>query len=233
MPVSRAFSKYLSGSPAKEPSLQIRFTELPQRVTLHLQSPFQPYLKVPGRWTRSRLSNWAPIKRVARPQSLPFVTFRAPSKGAPSRFPNRAPIEREMPRFQSPLTIFSQSSWWMDMSVHWALFPISFQIPWKETPQQSYRKERCSLSRALQLSRKILSQQTPQVSQRVPDARGVHLPIFLLHFSLKVPSKWAPLHVPQQGPNEERSFISRANGLFIHLFTHLYLSESPIMSPST
>jgi hypothetical protein len=35
MPVSRAFSTYPSGSPAREPSLQVPFTELPQRETLH------------------------------------------------------------------------------------------------------------------------------------------------------------------------------------------------------
>jgi hypothetical protein len=40
MPVSRAFSTYPSGSPAREPSFQVPFTELPQRETLHLQSPF-------------------------------------------------------------------------------------------------------------------------------------------------------------------------------------------------
>jgi len=49
MPISRAFSIYPPGSPAREPSLQGSFTELPKRETLHLQSPFQPYLKVPGR----------------------------------------------------------------------------------------------------------------------------------------------------------------------------------------
>jgi hypothetical protein len=50
-PVSRAFSKYTSGSPAREPSLQVPFIELPERERerLHLQNPFQPYLKVPGR----------------------------------------------------------------------------------------------------------------------------------------------------------------------------------------
>jgi len=49
MSVSSAFSTYPSGSPAREPSLQVPFTELPQRGTLHIQSPFQPYLNVPGR----------------------------------------------------------------------------------------------------------------------------------------------------------------------------------------
>ena len=33
MPVSRAFTTYLSGSPAREPSLQVPFTQLPQRET--------------------------------------------------------------------------------------------------------------------------------------------------------------------------------------------------------
>jgi len=47
MPLSRAFSKYPSGSQAREPFPQVPFRELPQRETLLLQSPFQPYLKVP------------------------------------------------------------------------------------------------------------------------------------------------------------------------------------------
>jgi len=34
---------------ARESSLQVPFTDLPQRETTHLHSPFQPYLKVPGR----------------------------------------------------------------------------------------------------------------------------------------------------------------------------------------
>jgi hypothetical protein len=103
MPVSRAFSKYPSGSLAREPSLQVPFTELPQRETLHLWSPFQPYLKVLGRWAHSRLPNLAFIKRDSHPQSFPFVTFRAPKKGAPPPCsPNRAPIERDAPFPQPP-----------------------------------------------------------------------------------------------------------------------------------
>jgi hypothetical protein len=35
MPVSRAFFTYPSGFPAREPSLQVPFIELPQRETLH------------------------------------------------------------------------------------------------------------------------------------------------------------------------------------------------------
>jgi hypothetical protein len=35
--------------PGKGAPLQVPFTELPKRETLHLQSPFQPYIKVLGR----------------------------------------------------------------------------------------------------------------------------------------------------------------------------------------
>ena len=77
--------------------------------TLHLQSPFQPYLKVSGRWARSRLSNWAPIKRDAHPQSLPFITFRAPRKGAPPPgSPIRAPIETDAPFPEPPYNYLSE-----------------------------------------------------------------------------------------------------------------------------
>jgi hypothetical protein len=57
MPVSRDFSTYPSGFPAREPSLQVPFTELPQMETLHLQSLFQPYLNVHVRLAHSRLPN--------------------------------------------------------------------------------------------------------------------------------------------------------------------------------
>jgi len=101
MPISRA-STYSSGSSARKPSLQVPFTELPQRET-HLQSPFQPYLKVPDRQAHPRLPNCAPINRDAHPQSLPFITFGTPSKGAlPPGSPNRAPIERDAPSPETP-----------------------------------------------------------------------------------------------------------------------------------
>jgi hypothetical protein len=50
----------------------------------------------------------------------------------------------------------------------------------------------------------------------------------VIHFSLKVPGKRAPPPCSQQGPYGERCFVSRAHGLFIHL----YLSESPINESS-
>jgi len=109
MKVSRAFSTYPSGSPARKPSLQVPFTELPQRETPHLLSPFQPYLKVPDRQAHSRLPNYAPIKWDAQPQSLPFTTFGMPSKGAlPPGSPNRAPIERDAPSPETPYDNLSE-----------------------------------------------------------------------------------------------------------------------------
>ena len=45
--------------------------------------------------------------------------------------------------------------------------------------------------------------------------------------SLKVPDKWAPLHVPQQGAYGEKLHLQS------HWFLHLYLSESPVRSPPT
>jgi hypothetical protein len=74
---------------------------------------------------------------------------------------------------------------------------------------------------------KIPSRQTPRVPQRAPANRNSCLQTFLLLLSVKAPGKRAPLHVLQQGPHWERSFISRDNGLFVHL----YLCESPIRSP--
>jgi hypothetical protein len=110
MSVSRAFSKYPSGSPGREPSFQVPFTELPQRETLHLQSPFQPYLQFLLRWAHYRLPNWAPIKRDSHPQSHPFVTFSATKKEPPSPpgSPNRAPIERDAPFPEPPFNYLSQ-----------------------------------------------------------------------------------------------------------------------------
>ena len=141
--VYRAFSTYPSGSQAREPSLQVSFTELPQRETLHLQSPFQPYLKVPGRWAHSRLLNWAPVKRDAHPQSLPFITFRSPSKDALSPgSPNRVPIERGAPFPEPPYNY--QSSGWTDppgvMSVPRSLIPYPYGSAVRSRPNRAPAK---------------------------------------------------------------------------------------------
>ena len=47
---------------------------------------------------------------------------------------------------------------------------------------------------------------------------------FFYTFHSKSPVKKPPIHVPQQGSYGERSFIFRANGLFIHSF--IYICQS-------
>jgi len=90
MPVSRAFYTYPSRSSAREPSYQVAFTELPQRGG----QPPEPV---------SAISQSPPIKKDAHLQSLPFVNFRTPSKGAPPPgSPNTAPMERDA-LFPEPL----------------------------------------------------------------------------------------------------------------------------------
>ena len=82
-------------------------------------------------WWRSphQVAQMSPHEKRCHPQSLPFVTFRPPSKGAP---PSRFPITR--PPFQLTLRVTSEwTQWhWRVMSVPWTLRPISFWIPRKE-----------------------------------------------------------------------------------------------------
>jgi hypothetical protein len=106
--VSGAFSKYLSGSPAREPSLQVSFAEIPQRETLHAQSPFQPSLKVLGRRAPFQVPRRGPYGKKC-PTPEPYLSSRVPSKGAlPPGSLHRAPIERNAPP-PEPLSTISQS----------------------------------------------------------------------------------------------------------------------------
>jgi len=51
------------------------------------------------------------MKREAHPQSLPFITFRAVSKGAqPPGSPNQAPIESDAPFPETPFNYLSEFS---------------------------------------------------------------------------------------------------------------------------
>jgi len=61
-------------------------------------------------------------------------------------------------------------------------------------------------------------------SQSNFELREVPVSRAFLYISFTVSSKEAPLHVSQQGSYGKRCSISRANGLFIHL----YLSEFPV-----
>jgi hypothetical protein len=79
-PSPEPFLPILQGPQQGSPPSRFPSQSSTERETLHLQSPFQPHLKVPSRWAHSRLPNWAPMKRDAHPQSLPFLTVRALSK---------------------------------------------------------------------------------------------------------------------------------------------------------
>jgi len=62
----------------------------------------------------------------------------------------------------------------------------------------------------------------PRFPQRAPTVRGVEN-----SFPSNTLVNEPPIYVPHQHPYGKRSFISRANGLYIHL----YLSGSPTRSP--
>jgi len=126
----------------------------------------------------------------------------------------------------SPLPNSPAGPPWRMMSIPWALLP---GLQEGARPNRAPRKQRCSLSGALQLSLNIPSQRTPQFPQQAPTERDTHLQSFLLHLLLKVPGKWDPSMFPWQGPYGERSCISIASGFLLHL----YLSEFPIRSPPT
>ena len=136
-----------------------------------------------------------------------------------------------MPHFQSPLSTNSQSSCRTDppMILGSDVHPLSPPPLLKGAPLTELPQRDMLPFQSPPTISKIPSQRTPQLPQRAPTERDTHLQTFFLHLSFKVPGKWAPLHVLPQGRYGERSFISRDNGLFIHL----YLSESPIRSPPT
>ena len=85
MPVSRAFSTYPSGSPARKPSLQVPFTELPQREMPHLQRPLTTICR----------SSWLMDSHGV--MSIPWALLPYSSKSQERSSPNRAPTERDAP----------------------------------------------------------------------------------------------------------------------------------------
>ena len=218
MPISRTFSTYPSGSPAGKPSLQVRFTDLPQRETPHLQSPFQPYLKVPSRWAHSRLPNWAPIKRDSHPQSLPFITFRAPTKAAPPPgSPNIAPIERDAPSPETPYNNLSEFLGHHPMG--WCPSPeLSSPYPSKSPERSSPNRAPTERDASFPEPTKNTKSTTPQISQRASEARGACLQNFLLHLCVKVPGKWPPPPPCSSSGSPWREKLHLQSQWLIHLF---------------
>ena len=115
------------------------------------------------------------------------------------------------------------------MSVPWVLLPMSIRIPRKEAPpNRAPTKKDTPFPEPSNYLLKFPVNGLPRFPNRPLQRerereRDTCLHSFFVHLSPKVPSKWAPISVPQQGPYGERSFISRANSLFIRLC----LSESP------
>ena len=88
------------GAPPKAPS-----KEPLQREMLHHQSPLHPAIKAPGS------PNGSPMERGAHLQNLFYISFKVPSKGAPSRFPSQSSHrERDTPPSELLSTIF-HSPW--------------------------------------------------------------------------------------------------------------------------
>ena len=115
------------------------------------------------------------------------------------------------------------------MSVHWALLHLSFWVPRKELPNWAPPKRDAPFPGPSKYLLKFPVNEIPRFSNG-PLRREAPVSGALFYtFPSKSPVNEPPLHVPQEGPYGERSFISRANSLFLHL----YLSESPLMSPPT
>jgi len=108
------------------------------------------------------LPNRAPIKRDSHPQSLPFISYRFPDKGAPLQAPlNGAPIERDAPSSEPRFNYLSEFPW--NGHIHPLSPPPSVLLDYqKGAPKQSSHKERCSLSGALHLSVSLVKEPSPR-----------------------------------------------------------------------
>ena len=106
---------------------------------------------------------------------------------------------------------------------------MSFRIPRKEPPKQSSSRERCSLSGTLQLSEKIPSQRTPQVSQRAPKERAPVSRAFFYTFLSKFQVNEPPTMFSNRAPMERE--VTSPETM---LYSLIYICQSPpIRSPST
>jgi hypothetical protein len=108
-------------------------------------------------------------------------------------------------------------------------------VPFMESPQRDAPPLEPSF---IHLSKSAVHEPPPSNTRIPSDGKKFPCPENFLAYLLESTVKELPprppprslcREVPHQGPYGERSFISRANGLFIHL----YLSESPIRSPPT
>jgi hypothetical protein len=83
--------------------------------SFHIKSLLLPVSKSP-RWRGplSKVPQRAPMERDARHQSLFYMSFKVPNKGAPSRSPSQSPDrerERDAPPPEPSFTSLSKSPW--------------------------------------------------------------------------------------------------------------------------
>jgi len=184
--------------------------------------PLHPPLKVPSRRALLQVSQKrSPYKEMPIP--------RAFSK-CPSGSPAREPPWRETLHPQCPFSYILKSCRWAHSRLpkeppqREVPIPRAFlskpsgsstkESPPPGSPKRSSHRERCPVCRApFQLSLRVSGEQTHPSPE----------PSFLC--SSESPKKMGP--PPEQSSHKERCSLSRA----LHLFTHLYLWESPIRSP--
>ena len=100
---------YLPVSPVKELSLEVLHIEPLHREMSHSYSLLHASLKVTGRMPPSRFPSRAPMEIDACLQSLFYLSFKVPSKGAlPPGSLHRAPTERH-PTSRAPFSHLSKS----------------------------------------------------------------------------------------------------------------------------
>ena len=143
------------------------------------------------------------MERDVHFQSLPLHILQSPQYRSP---PSRSPL---------------QSSHWVRLSISRAPFHCLSKSPVNENPLHVPQRGPCRERDAHFQSLLIHIARSPE-KKKTKTKKLLHTKIS--HLSLKVPGKGAPLLVPQQGPYGQRCSVSRANGLFVHL----YPSESPV-----
>jgi hypothetical protein len=197
MPVSRAFFWITFVVPSKGVLLPGSPHRAPTEIDPHFQSPPSSISQSP--WYMSPLSGSSvgPLWReIPVSRAFLYITFRVLSKGAPpSGFSLRPPTERDAPLPE--LSFIRQSPWYVRPLPGSSVRPV-----WGKRCLWGLYRERYLF----------------------PELSSTHPLIIYLYLKSQIPGKGAPPHLAQQGPFGERCCVSRANGLFIHL----YLSESPV-----
>ena len=126
-----------------------------------------------------------------------------------------------MPRFQSPLSTFRVLGERTPMTMGNDVCPLSPPLhilpdPQKGAPLTELQQGEMLPFRRPQLSLKFPVSGLPRFPNGPLQGETSVSRAFFYTFPAKPPVNEPPLHVLQQGPYGERSFISRDNGLFIH-----------------